>query len=100
MSAQLQRLTSQMKRTYVSTKKKKIGMTKVGAISKAQKAPIMKIRTEICVGRFHEKLLFSDLRLLLTKTQYRSDITLKVRLYRLTSDTTRGNVNKIEERTF
>ena len=34
---------------------------------------------EICVS-FHEKLLFSDLRLLLTKAQYSSDKTSKVRL--------------------
>ena len=34
---------------------------------------LKKRRFEIYVGRLHEKLLFSDLRLLLTKTQYSSD---------------------------
>ena len=33
-------------------------------------------RFEICVGRFHDKLVFSDLRLLLTKKQNISDIAL------------------------
>ena len=50
----------------------KTGTPKVGGISKAQKAQFLK-----CVGRFHEKLLFSNL---LTKTQYSSDITAKVRI--------------------
>ena len=51
---------------------------------------LKKRRFEICVGRFHEKL-YSNLRLLLTKTQYSSDITSKVRIYRFTPDITRGN---------
>ena len=39
---------------------------------------LQKRRFEICVGRVHEKLLISDLRLLLTKTQCSSDITITV----------------------
>ena len=53
---------------------------------------------EICVGCFHEKLLFSDLRLrlLLTKAQYISVITSKVRIQRSTPDIAKGDFNKIE----
>ena len=48
--------------------------SKVGAISEAQKAQFLK-----CVGRFCEKLLFLNLRLLL-KTQNSLNITSKVRI--------------------
>ena len=61
--------------------------------------PSLKNRNfEICVGRFHEKLLFSDLRLLFTKTQYSSDITSKVRINRLTPDITRTREASMESK--
>ena len=41
---------------------------------------LKKRRFETCVGSFHEKLLFPDLRLLLAKKLYSSDITSKVRI--------------------
>ena len=50
---------------------------------------LKKRKFEIYVRRFHEKLLFSDLRLLLTKTQYSSDIALNSGYYD-------GDLNKIE----
>ena len=43
---------------------------------------LKKRKFEISVGSFHEKLLFWDLRLLLTKTQYSSDITSKIQIKR------------------
>ena len=43
---------------------------------------------KICVGRFHEKLLFSILRLLFSKTRYTTDITSKIRIYCFTPDIT------------
>ena len=49
---------------------------------------------KISVGRFHEKLLFLKLRLLSTKMQYTSDITLKVRIQRFTPDITTGDFKK------
>ena len=45
---------------------------------------------------FYEKFLFPNLRILLTKTQYSSDITSNVWIYRFTLDITRGDFNKIE----
>ena len=39
------------------------------------KGRLKKHSFKICVGRFHGKLLFSNLHLLLNKTQYSSDIT-------------------------
>ena len=49
---------------------------------------LKKRRFEICV-RFHEKLLLSDLRLLLLKKQYSSDVTSKVRIWSLTPNITK-----------
>ena len=54
----------------------KSGTFKVGTIFKAQNMR----RFEICVGRSHEKLLFSDFRILLTKTQHSSGIPSKVQI--------------------
>ena len=54
----------------------KTGTSKVGAISKAQKAQFLK----------YEKLLFLNLRFLLTKAQYSSDLISKVRIERFSPD--------------
>ena len=48
---------------------------------------------KICVGRFHEKPLFSKHRSSLIKRKI-------IRIYRFTSDFTRGNFIKIEEGPF
>ena len=61
---------------YSQVTPNKTGTSKVGAIPKAKKSAVFKI----CVGRFHEKLLFSSLRLLFRKTPYSSDITSKIRI--------------------
>ena len=49
---------------------------------------------KICRGRFHEKLLFSNLRLLLTKMQNSSDLPLEVRIQRFIPDNTKGTSKK------
>ena len=61
---------------FVALHFNKTGTSQVGAISKAQKAQI----GNTCRTRFYEKLLFPNLRLLLTKTKYSSDITSKIRI--------------------
>ena len=65
----------------------KTGTFKVGVISKAQKVQFLKYG----LGGFHEKLPFSNLRLLFSKTQYSSDIALYSGHYVKISD----NIEKI-----
>ena len=81
----------QIKPLKVITNTTKTGTSKVGAISKAQNAVF-----KTCKGRSREKLLFSNLRLLLTETQYSSDITSIVRILSFTPDITKRDIDKIE----
>ena len=68
--------TEQKIRRFESVLKK----TKRERLKSALYLRLKKRRFEICEGRFHERLLFSDLRLLLTKTQCISGITSKFRI--------------------